>query len=98
MRIDDRIASGGEPAFSFEFFPPRTPEGETNLDATLRALGVTTGKSLVEEDKIDLAKETLAKAKAKGVALLLPVDNILIGKDVVQGRRFAAARRQHPCR
>jgi phosphoglycerate kinase len=42
-----------------------------------RALGVSTAKSLVEEDKIDLAKETLAKAKAKGVKLLLPQDNIL---------------------
>ncbi|MDE3199782.1 MAG: phosphoglycerate kinase [Acidobacteriota bacterium] len=42
-----------------------------------RALGVTTGKSLVEEDKIELAKETLAKAKAKGVNLLLPADNVL---------------------
>jgi phosphoglycerate kinase len=42
-----------------------------------RALGVTTGKSLVEEDKIDMAKGTLEKAKAKGVKLLLPVDNIL---------------------
>jgi len=42
-----------------------------------RALGVKTGKSLVEEDKIDLAKETLAKAKAKGVKLLLPVDNVI---------------------
>jgi phosphoglycerate kinase len=42
-----------------------------------RALGVTTGKSLVEEDKIDVAKEALAKAKVKGVQLLLPVDNVL---------------------
>jgi phosphoglycerate kinase len=42
-----------------------------------RALGVTTGKSLVEEDKIDMAKAALEKAKAKGVKLLLPVDNIL---------------------
>jgi phosphoglycerate kinase len=42
-----------------------------------RAIGVKTGKSLVEEDKIDLAKQTLAKAKAKAVHLLLPVDNIL---------------------
>jgi phosphoglycerate kinase len=42
-----------------------------------RALGVKTGKSLVEEDKIEMAKETLAKAKAEGVNLLLPVDNIL---------------------
>jgi len=42
-----------------------------------RALGVTTGKSLVEEDKIDMAKAALDKAKVKGVNLLLPVDNIL---------------------
>jgi phosphoglycerate kinase len=42
-----------------------------------RALGVKTGKSLVEEDRIDMAKAALDKAKAKGVNLLLPVDNIL---------------------
>ena len=42
-----------------------------------RALGVATGKSLVEEDKIDMAKAALEKAKANGVQLLLPVDNIL---------------------
>ncbi|HVN92479.1 MAG TPA: phosphoglycerate kinase [Terracidiphilus sp.] len=42
-----------------------------------RALGVKTAKSLVEEDKIEMAKDALAKAKAKGVKLLLPVDNIL---------------------
>ena len=43
----------------------------------LRALGVKTGKSLVEEDKIEMAKDALAKAKAKGVKLLLPIDNII---------------------
>jgi len=42
-----------------------------------RSKGVATGKSLVEEDKIDLAKQTIEKAKAKGVNLLLPADNIL---------------------
>ncbi|MFC5864595.1 phosphoglycerate kinase [Acidicapsa dinghuensis] len=42
-----------------------------------RALGVTTGKSLVEEDKIDVAKGALEKAKANSVEILLPVDNIL---------------------
>jgi phosphoglycerate kinase len=44
-----------------------------------RALGITTGKSLVEEDKIDMARDALAKAKAKGVNLVLPVDNVLAG-------------------
>ena len=42
-----------------------------------RALGITTGKSLVEEDKIDMAKAAIDKAKANGVNLLLPVDNVL---------------------
>jgi len=45
-----------------------------------RALGVATGKSLVEEDKIDLAKATLDNSKSKGVNLLLPVDNIIADK------------------
>jgi phosphoglycerate kinase len=42
-----------------------------------RAKGITTGKSLVEEDKIGIAADALKKAEAKGVQLLLPVDNIL---------------------
>lgn len=44
------------------------------------AKGYSTGTSLCEEDKITLAKEMIAKAKAKGVQLLLPVDN-KIGKE-----------------
>ena len=39
------------------------------------ALGGRVGKSLLEKDKIDLAKELLAKAEKRGVKLLLPVDN-----------------------
>jgi methylenetetrahydrofolate reductase (NADPH) len=37
MRIDERLA-GGAPSFSFEFFPPRTDEGERNLEQTLEDL------------------------------------------------------------
>lgn len=40
-----------------------------------KALGGEIGKSLLEEDKIDLAKELVEKAEAKGVKLLLPIDN-----------------------
>ncbi|MBR6533932.1 MAG: phosphoglycerate kinase [Clostridia bacterium] len=40
-----------------------------------KANGYSIGNSLCEEDKVDLAKELMAKAKAKGVTLLLPVDN-----------------------
>jgi phosphoglycerate kinase len=42
-----------------------------------RALGSTTGSSLCEEDKLDLAKGLIEKARAKGVSFLLPVDNII---------------------
>src|ERR687884_1731864 len=38
MRIDERIAGGREPCFSFEFFPPKTPEGESNLARALAEL------------------------------------------------------------
>ena len=44
----------------------------------LKAQGIPTGKSLVEEDKLDLAKEILAKAREKKVGLLLPVDHVLV--------------------
>lgn len=39
-----------------------------------RAQGLQTGASLVEEDRIDMARELLAEAEQKGVRLLLPVD------------------------
>lgn len=40
-----------------------------------KAKGLNIGTSICEEDKIDLAKSLLEKAKTKGVKLLLPVDN-----------------------
>ena len=45
-----------------------------------KALGGNIGKSLVEEDKLDLAKELIKKAKAKGVELHLPIDSIIADK------------------
>ncbi len=41
-----------------------------------KALGYEVGSSLLEADKIDEAKKVMEKAKAKGVKLLLPVDNV----------------------
>jgi methylenetetrahydrofolate reductase (NADPH) len=38
VRIDEIIATKGEPTFSFEFFPPKTEDGERNLRATLEDL------------------------------------------------------------
>ncbi len=43
----------------------------------LRAKGQDTGKSLVEPDKIETAKQALEKAEKLGVRFLLPVDHVL---------------------
>jgi len=45
-----------------------------------KALGGTIGNSLVEADKLDLAKELIQKAKAKGVELHLPIDSVIADK------------------
>ena len=42
-----------------------------------KAQGGSIGTSLCEDDKLELALELIAKAKAKGVNLLLPVDSVL---------------------
>lgn len=42
-----------------------------------KAMGGQTGQSLVEEDKLDLAKALMHKAKVKGVDLHLPEDSII---------------------
>jgi len=44
----------------------------------LKAKGYEIGKSLLDENNIEFAKEMMAKAEEKGVKLLLPVDNIVI--------------------
>ena len=49
----------------------------------LKAQGFKVGKSLLEEEKVELAKQIIEKAKAKGVALELPID-------VVVAKAFAA--------
>ena len=43
----------------------------------LKAQGKSIGKSLVEEDKLDLARKILADAKQKNFKLLLPVDHVV---------------------
>src|SRR5437867_5405649 len=43
----------------------------------LRAEGIGTGKSLVEADKIDQAKQLLARAKEKNVSMELPEDHVV---------------------
>lgn len=43
----------------------------------MKANGLEIGNSLLEEDKVDYAKEMMEKAKTKGVKFLIPVDNVV---------------------
>ena len=45
-----------------------------------KAKGWNVGDSICEDDKVELAKELMAKAEAKGVKMLLPVDTV-VGKE-----------------
>ena len=51
-----------------------------------RARGVETGRSLVEEDKIELAKEILIEAIRKGIPILLPIDHVVADRIAVDAK------------
>lgn len=53
----------------------------------MAARGYNIGTSICEEDKIELAKELMAEAKAKGVSFILPVDNI-VGREYKEDTTF----------
>ena len=53
----------------------------------MKALGYSIGASICENDKVDLAKDIMAKAKEKNVDFLLPVDNV-IGKEYKPDTEF----------
>jgi len=46
----------------------------------LKSQGVETGRSLVEEDKLDLARELIVRARERRVDLVLPPDNVVVDK------------------
>jgi len=46
----------------------------------LRAIGQPTGKSLVEEDKVEMARRVLALAQARNYRLQLPIDHLIAEK------------------
>ena len=46
----------------------------------IKALGGSIGASLVEEDRVETAKEIIARAKQTGVNLLIPIDTIVASK------------------
>ena len=45
-----------------------------------RAMGMSTGASMVEEDFVDMARDLIKKAEAKGVKLMLPTDVVVADK------------------
>src|SRR5947209_6041908 len=55
-----------------------------------KAQGREVGKSLVEDDKLDLARELLAQAKAKTLKLLLPVDDVIANRLDADAKMFIA--------
>ena len=48
----------------------------------LKSQGTETGRSLVEDDKLDLARDLVARAKERNVAFLLPSDNLVVDKAI----------------
>jgi phosphoglycerate kinase len=46
----------------------------------MKAQGRQIGKSLVEDDKLDLARELMSEARSRNVRLQLPVDHVIAGK------------------
>jgi methylenetetrahydrofolate reductase (NADPH) len=63
VRVDEIIATKGEPTFSFEFFPPKSAEGEQNLRATLQTL------RLLEPDFVSVTYGAGGSTRAKTVEL-----------------------------
>jgi phosphoglycerate kinase len=60
----------------------------------LKAQGQEIGKSLLEADKLDLARELLQDARKHGVKLLLPVDHVVAEKVEANGKGQAIAEGQ----
>lgn len=62
----------------------------------LKAQGLNMGNSLVEEDKLEAAREALDKAAAKGVNVLLPVDLVVAEKVAPDAAHKIVAKDQVP--
>ena len=63
VRIDEILASADEPVFSFEFFPPKTDEGEQNLRKAIGAL------SPLEPDFVSVTYGAGGSTRARTVEL-----------------------------
>src|SRR5215475_129946 len=59
----------------------------------LKSQGVTTGRSLVEDDKLEMSSTLLSEAKERGIGLVLPVDNVVVDKAAWDKDSHSAMRR-----
>ena len=62
----------------------------------LKAQGKPIGRSRVEEDRVGLARETLERAVAKGVKVLLPIDHLAADKPEAGARAQVASADEFP--
>jgi len=62
----------------------------------IHAMGGQIGQSMFEEDKTDLAGQLLAKAKDKGVELLLPTDHVIADKFAADAQTKVMSSHQTP--
>ena len=46
----------------------------------LKSQGVATGRSLVEDEKLEMSRDLLSEAKQRGVGFVLPIDNVVVDK------------------
>jgi len=60
----------------------------------LKARGLQVGKSLVEEDKLEIASQIMKKAEANRVKLLLPLDHVLAAS--IESREVASVAENYP--
>ena len=60
----------------------------------LKSQGVETGRSLVEDDKLDLARELIAHAREQKVPLVLPPDNVVVDKKAWESNPQTASPRE----
>jgi len=56
----------------------------------LKAEGIETGKSLVEDDKLSVARDLLKKAQDKKISLFIPIDHIVVDKVDFAGKKIDA--------
>src|SRR3989339_1554291 len=56
----------------------------------LKAEGIETGKSLVEDDKLSVARDLIKKAQAKHIKLFIPIDHIIVDKFDFETKKIPA--------